>query len=77
LRTDREVHYAYSNPVEPRAMNLTFLLAAVLIGADEPKKPLFATVDLDRGEAVEVQFPILSSSTVHPTNGEEKVDTAY
>ena len=58
-------------------MNLTFLLAAVLIGADEPKKPLFATVDLDRGEAVEVQFPILSSSTVHPTNGEEKVDTAY
>ena len=29
-------------------MNLAFLVAAVLMGADEPKKPLFATVDLDR-----------------------------
>jgi hypothetical protein len=38
-------------------MNLAFLGAAVLIGADEPKKPPFATVDLDRGETVEVQFP--------------------
>jgi len=27
-----------------------------LIGADEPKKLLFATVDLDRGESVEVRL---------------------
>ena len=39
-------------------MKLAFLVAAVLIGADDPKKPLFATVDLDRGEAVEVRLPV-------------------
>jgi hypothetical protein len=38
-------------------MNLAFLVAAALIGADEPKKPPFATVDLDRGETVEVRLP--------------------
>ena len=38
-------------------MNLPILVAAVLIGADEPKKPLFATVDFDRGETVEVRLP--------------------
>jgi hypothetical protein len=37
-------------------MTLAFLVAAVLIGADEKKKPLFATVDLDRGETVEVRL---------------------
>src|SRR5262249_43540628 len=37
-------------------MRITFLVAAVLIGADEKKKPLFATVDLDRGETVEVRL---------------------
>ena len=45
-------------------MNLAFLLAAVLIGADEPKKPLFATVDLDRGESVEVRLPDGGKATV-------------
>lgn len=31
-------------------MTLAFPIAAALIGADETKKPLFGTVDLDRGE---------------------------
>jgi hypothetical protein len=38
-------------------MKLAFLVAAVLIGADDKKKPLFATVDLDRGETVQVRLP--------------------
>src|SRR3954465_5938832 len=45
-------------------MNLAFLVAAVLVGADEPKKPLFATVDLDRGETVEVRLPDGGKATV-------------
>jgi hypothetical protein len=45
-------------------MNLAFLLAAVLIGADEPKKPLFTTIDLDRGETVEVRLPDGGKATV-------------
>jgi len=45
-------------------MNLAVLVAAVLIGAVEPKKPLFATVDLDRGETVEVRLPDGGKATV-------------
>jgi len=45
-------------------MNLAFLVAAVLMSADEPKKPLFATVDLDRGETVEVRLPDGTKATV-------------
>lgn len=49
-------------------MTLAFLLATVLIGADEPKKPLFATVDLDRCEAVQVEFPALTPFGVRWAN---------
>lgn len=35
-------------------MNLAFLIAAVLLGADE-QGPLFAIVDLDRAETGEVR----------------------
>ena len=45
-------------------MNLPFLVAAVLIGADEKKNPLFATVDLDRGETVQVRLPDGGKATV-------------
>jgi len=45
-------------------MNLAFFLGAVLIGADEPKKPLFTTVDLDRGETVEVRLADGGKATV-------------
>jgi hypothetical protein len=45
-------------------MNLAFLVAAVLIGADEQKKPLFATVDLDLGETVAVRLPDGVKATV-------------
>jgi hypothetical protein len=45
-------------------MNLAFLVAAALIGADEPKKPLFATVDLDRGETVQVRLRDGGQATV-------------
>ncbi|MBO0699609.1 MAG: hypothetical protein J2P46_14535 [Zavarzinella sp.] len=45
-------------------MTLAFLIAAVLIGADEPKNPLFATVDLDRGETVQVRLPGGGRATV-------------
>jgi hypothetical protein len=38
-------------------MKLPFLVAVVLIGADESKKPLFAIVELDRGETVQVRLP--------------------
>jgi murein DD-endopeptidase MepM/ murein hydrolase activator NlpD len=44
-------------------MNLAFLVAAVLIG-DGQKKPLFATIDLDRGETVEVRLPDGGKATV-------------
>ena len=45
-------------------MNLALLVAAVLIGADEPKKPLFATVDLDCGETVQVRLADGGKATV-------------
>jgi hypothetical protein len=45
-------------------MKLAFLVAAVLMGADETKKPLFATVELDRGETVEVRLPDRVQATV-------------
>jgi hypothetical protein len=47
-RTRIPLHLLYTEGAH--AMNVAFLVAAVLIGADEKKKPLFASVDLDRGE---------------------------
>src|SRR6266568_2481153 len=44
-----------------------FLLAAALIGGDdkpETQKPLFSTIDLDRGEVYQVQLPDGSKATV-------------
>src|SRR5262249_17096189 len=46
------------------AMKIAFLVAAVLMGADEKKKPLFATVDRDRGETVEVRLADGGKTTV-------------
>lgn len=45
-------------------MQLALLVAAVLIGADGKKEPLFATVDLDRGETVEVRLSDGGKATV-------------
>ena len=56
-------------------MNLAFLVATVVIGADEPKKPLFATVDLDRGETVEVRLPGGGKSTVKLVEVKETRDS--
>src|SRR6187401_2439404 len=56
-------------------MNIALLAAAVLIGADEPKKPLFATVDLDRGETVSVRLPDGGKATVKLLEIEETRDS--
>jgi hypothetical protein len=45
-------------------MNLAFPVTAVLVRADEPKNPPFATVDLDRGETVRVRLPDGAQATV-------------
>src|SRR5262249_55512150 len=59
-----QIRYASSILRGAHAMNLAVLVAVVVIGADEPKKPLFATVDLDRGETVEVRLADGSNAKV-------------
>jgi len=58
-------------------MKLAFLVAAVLTGADEKKKPLFATVDLDRGETVEVRLPDDGKGTVKLLQIKETRDSPH
>ena len=61
-------------------MQLTSLLlvAAIVVGADgneEPLKPLFATVDLDRGESREVALPDGTKVTIKLITVEETRDS--